>query len=222
MVLGIISPSWCSSWEIGFRTYPNFTSLRLVLYAVIENFGYRQLNVWWRFWAIIDKIREGPSGRKTKERIRAGGRDAGDWGAEALIRRRRPARKRSAAGGTSFSFRRAILLAVCAGCVGWNLWNRFARTQPRQYDNASKSPINFWPKIRDVDVMVVYGFGMLWKGYDKSENLFRARHGTRPTTVTPRSDSSKTIHGAGDGTTPAVYRRERSGSKKTPTRVPTS
>ena len=96
MVLGIISPSWCSSLEIGFRTYPNFTSLRLVLYAVIENFGYRQLNVWWRFWAIIDKIREGPSGSKTKERIRAGGRDAGDWGAEALIRRRRPARKRSA------------------------------------------------------------------------------------------------------------------------------
>lgn len=61
VVLGIIQSIMVLLLEeIGFRTYPKISHLaRLIFYAVIENFGYRQLNVWWRFWAIIDKIRGG-------------------------------------------------------------------------------------------------------------------------------------------------------------------
>jgi len=43
--------------EIGFRRYPKLSHvLKLILYAIMENFGYRQLNVWWRFRALVEKM----------------------------------------------------------------------------------------------------------------------------------------------------------------------
>jgi cellulose synthase/poly-beta-1,6-N-acetylglucosamine synthase-like glycosyltransferase len=41
--------------EMSFRRYPRVRDLlRLCAYGVIENFGYRQLTAWWRFWGIVD------------------------------------------------------------------------------------------------------------------------------------------------------------------------
>ena len=44
--------------ELSFRRYPRATDLlRLALYGVFENFGYRQLSTWWRIVGIIDYFR---------------------------------------------------------------------------------------------------------------------------------------------------------------------
>jgi cellulose synthase/poly-beta-1,6-N-acetylglucosamine synthase-like glycosyltransferase len=44
--------------EISFHRYPKPRDLaRLMMGAVVENFGYRQLTVWWRFRGIIDYMR---------------------------------------------------------------------------------------------------------------------------------------------------------------------
>jgi len=44
--------------EISFRRYPRTADLvGLFFLAVLENFGYRQLNIWWRFRAVYSKIR---------------------------------------------------------------------------------------------------------------------------------------------------------------------
>ena len=44
--------------ELSFRRYPRVSDLlRLCAYAVLENFGYRQLTTWWRFQGIVDYLR---------------------------------------------------------------------------------------------------------------------------------------------------------------------
>jgi cellulose synthase/poly-beta-1,6-N-acetylglucosamine synthase-like glycosyltransferase len=44
--------------ELAFRRYPRVLDLvRLFLYGIIENFGYRQLTTWWRFLGIVDYFR---------------------------------------------------------------------------------------------------------------------------------------------------------------------
>lgn len=44
--------------ELSFRRYPKVTDLlRLALYGVLENFGYRQLATWWRIVGVIDYVR---------------------------------------------------------------------------------------------------------------------------------------------------------------------
>jgi cellulose synthase/poly-beta-1,6-N-acetylglucosamine synthase-like glycosyltransferase len=44
--------------EISFRRYPRLSDLmRLVAFAVFENFGYRQLTTWWRVRGIVDFFR---------------------------------------------------------------------------------------------------------------------------------------------------------------------
>ncbi len=44
--------------ELSFRKYPHYRHIVwLFLYSVMENFGYRQINTWWRFMGIIDYIR---------------------------------------------------------------------------------------------------------------------------------------------------------------------
>ncbi len=44
--------------ELSFRRYPRLRDLLwLVTYAVLENFGYRQLTTWWRITGIIDFFR---------------------------------------------------------------------------------------------------------------------------------------------------------------------
>lgn len=41
--------------EISFRRYPRVTDLlRLSAYAILENFGYRQLETWWRVTGVVD------------------------------------------------------------------------------------------------------------------------------------------------------------------------
>jgi len=43
--------------ELSFRRYPKiFHLVILFVYAVLENFGYRQLNTWWRFKGCLDHI----------------------------------------------------------------------------------------------------------------------------------------------------------------------
>ena len=44
--------------ELSFRRYPRLRDLlRLAVYGVVENFGYRQLTTWWRLRGTIDFIR---------------------------------------------------------------------------------------------------------------------------------------------------------------------
>jgi cellulose synthase/poly-beta-1,6-N-acetylglucosamine synthase-like glycosyltransferase len=44
--------------EISFRRYPRVTDLlRLSAYAVVENFGYRQVETWWRVSGVIDFVK---------------------------------------------------------------------------------------------------------------------------------------------------------------------
>jgi cellulose synthase/poly-beta-1,6-N-acetylglucosamine synthase-like glycosyltransferase len=44
--------------DLAFRRYPRVTDLgRLLVAAVLENFGYRQLTVWWRVRAFVEYLR---------------------------------------------------------------------------------------------------------------------------------------------------------------------
>jgi cellulose synthase/poly-beta-1,6-N-acetylglucosamine synthase-like glycosyltransferase len=44
--------------DLAFRRYPSVTDLgRLLLAAVLENFGFRQLTVWWRVRAFVEYLR---------------------------------------------------------------------------------------------------------------------------------------------------------------------
>jgi cellulose synthase/poly-beta-1,6-N-acetylglucosamine synthase-like glycosyltransferase len=44
--------------EVSYRRYPRVTDLlRLALYGVLENFGYRQLTLWWRLRGTVDFLR---------------------------------------------------------------------------------------------------------------------------------------------------------------------
>jgi cellulose synthase/poly-beta-1,6-N-acetylglucosamine synthase-like glycosyltransferase len=44
--------------DIAFRRYPSVLDLgRLLVGAVLENFGFRQLTVWWRVWAFWEYLR---------------------------------------------------------------------------------------------------------------------------------------------------------------------
>jgi cellulose synthase/poly-beta-1,6-N-acetylglucosamine synthase-like glycosyltransferase len=44
--------------ERSFHVYPGYrTSIKLFLLAVIENFGYRQLNSWWRLWGTFQHFK---------------------------------------------------------------------------------------------------------------------------------------------------------------------
>ena len=46
---GVLSLSAVALEELSFRRYPRFSDLvRLFVLAAVENFGYRQLNTWWR------------------------------------------------------------------------------------------------------------------------------------------------------------------------------
>lgn len=54
--------------ELSFRRYPKVTDLlRLALYGVLENFGYRQLATWWRIVGVVDYFR-GKQGWGTMKR----------------------------------------------------------------------------------------------------------------------------------------------------------
>ncbi len=58
----ILSVAAVSLEELRLRRYPRWRDLlKLTLYGVIENFGYRQLNTVWRFWAIISFLRKNQS-----------------------------------------------------------------------------------------------------------------------------------------------------------------
>lgn len=58
IVLGIVlSVGSLVLEELSFRRYPKiFDLVILFAYAVLENFGYRQLNTWWRFKGCLDYI----------------------------------------------------------------------------------------------------------------------------------------------------------------------
>jgi len=58
IVLGIVlSVGSLVLEELSFRRYPKiFHLVVLFVYAVLENFSYRQLNTWWRFKASLDYI----------------------------------------------------------------------------------------------------------------------------------------------------------------------
>lgn len=58
IVLGIVlSVGSLVLEELSFRRYPKILHLVILFaYAVLENFGYRQLNTWWRFKGCLDHI----------------------------------------------------------------------------------------------------------------------------------------------------------------------
>lgn len=48
--------------ELWLHRYPRWSdTVRLTLYSVLENLGYRQLNTIWRAWAIISFLRKNQS-----------------------------------------------------------------------------------------------------------------------------------------------------------------
>jgi cellulose synthase/poly-beta-1,6-N-acetylglucosamine synthase-like glycosyltransferase len=48
--------------ELRFNRYPRWSDvLKLTLYGILENFGYRQLNTVWRAWAIVSFLRKNQS-----------------------------------------------------------------------------------------------------------------------------------------------------------------
>ena len=55
MVLGVLLSTSAFLFEqMSFRVYPRLgQTLRLFLFAVIENFGYRQLNSVWRMYGML-------------------------------------------------------------------------------------------------------------------------------------------------------------------------
>ncbi len=58
IVLGIVlSAGSLVLEELSFRKYPRYSHIALLfLYSILENFGYRQINTWWRFRGIIDYL----------------------------------------------------------------------------------------------------------------------------------------------------------------------
>ena len=58
IVLGIVlSVAAVGLEELTFRRYPKASDVAyLFLLAVIENFGYRQINTWWRFQGSIGAL----------------------------------------------------------------------------------------------------------------------------------------------------------------------
>jgi len=56
IVLGVVlSVSSLVLEELSFRKYPRYRHIaKLFIYSIIENFGYRQLNTWWRVRGILD------------------------------------------------------------------------------------------------------------------------------------------------------------------------
>jgi len=55
--------------EITYRRYPKWTSLlRLMLYGILENLGYRQINAWWRLQAIFQLLFGKDSWERTTRR----------------------------------------------------------------------------------------------------------------------------------------------------------
>lgn len=59
IVLGVaLSLAAVALEELSFRRYPRFSDLlHLFFLAIVENFGYRQLSVWWRLQGTISAIR---------------------------------------------------------------------------------------------------------------------------------------------------------------------
>ena len=59
IVLGIVlSLSSLVLEELSFRKYPKYSHiLKLFVFSVMENFGYRQINTWWRFKGTIDYLK---------------------------------------------------------------------------------------------------------------------------------------------------------------------
>ena len=59
IVLGIVlSVGSLVLEELSFRKYPRYRHIAMLfLYSILENFGYRQINTWWRFMGIIDYLR---------------------------------------------------------------------------------------------------------------------------------------------------------------------
>jgi hypothetical protein len=55
---GVLSLAAVALEELSFRRYPRVLDLvRLFVLALLENFGYRQLNAWWRLKGTVSALR---------------------------------------------------------------------------------------------------------------------------------------------------------------------
>ncbi len=82
ILLGVIA-SWSAVIldELTYRRFPRFgVILLLLVIGVLENFGYRQLNSWWRVKGLIDLLR----GEKAWGRMTRRGFEHGDAGPPAV------------------------------------------------------------------------------------------------------------------------------------------
>jgi cellulose synthase/poly-beta-1,6-N-acetylglucosamine synthase-like glycosyltransferase len=75
---GVLSLAAVALEELSFRRYPRFTDLlKLFGLAALENFGYRQLNSWWRVKGTISAIRGVKGwGKMTRKGFAAKGKPA--------------------------------------------------------------------------------------------------------------------------------------------------
>lgn len=74
---GVLSLSAVALEELSFRRYPRFSDLiKLFGLAALENFGYRQINTWWRVQGMISAFRGVQSwGKMTRKGFDDGGKE---------------------------------------------------------------------------------------------------------------------------------------------------
>ncbi|MEO7272315.1 MAG: glycosyltransferase, partial [Vicinamibacterales bacterium] len=146
--------------EVSFRRYPRVTDLlKLALYGVLENFGYRQLTLWWRLQGTYDFLR----GRA-------------EWG---TMVRRGFANKRAVAS------RVAPLLVL--GCLAFGSTAagsaqtpdllgsaRTAATTGHRTEALDSLRLRLDDAPRDVDARLLYGLILSWEGrYDEARQALQ-------------------------------------------------
>ena len=138
--------------EVSFRKYPRLLDLlRLAMYGVLENFGYRQLALWWRLRGTIDFLR----GRA-------------EWGKMA---------RRGFARPDTATTTVLLLLCLMAGPTSKAMAQvpdvigaaRAAASGGRRSEALSALEHHLADAPRDVDARLLYGTILSWEGrYDEA------------------------------------------------------
>ena len=146
--------------EVSFRRYPRVVDLlRLAMFGVLENFGYRQLTLWWRLRGTYDFLR----GRA-------------EWG--TMVRR-------GFANKTAVASRVAPLVVL--GCLAFGSATRVsaqtadilasaraAATSGHRAEALDTLRLRLNDAPRDVDARLLYGLILSWEGrYDEARQALQ-------------------------------------------------
>ncbi|MEO7276273.1 MAG: YaiO family outer membrane beta-barrel protein, partial [Vicinamibacterales bacterium] len=146
--------------EVSFRRYPRVTDLlKMAMYGVLENFGYRQLTLWWRLRGTYDFLR----GRA-------------EWG--TMVRR-------GFANKSAVASRVAPLLVL--GCLAFGstaavsaqtpdllVSARTAATTGHRTEALDSLRVRLDDAPRDVDARLLYGLILSWEGrYDEARQALQ-------------------------------------------------